>query len=100
MLITHVDKLYDETNKPGFTKSELLQALFDDITQIYALMLDFSFSIKRHVSGGGMAKLKHAFKDFFAAEGKKYQGKVDAMLAMKQKILEESTYGTSLCQTK
>ena len=88
--ITHYDRLYDERHKPGFKDNELLKQLFNDISETYAAMLEFSFSIQRHISGGGWARLRHAAKDFFGSEGAKFQGKVDTIAALKKKVVEKS----------
>lgn len=53
-------------------------------------MLDFSFSIQRHISGGGLARLRHSVKDFFGSEGAKFQAKVTTIATLKAKVVEKS----------
>ncbi|KAI9685134.1 MAG: hypothetical protein M1822_004721 [Bathelium mastoideum] len=88
VLIRHYDRLYDERQKPGWKSSDIVDKLFKDIRATYAAVLDFSYSIKKHLSGGKLAKLRHGFKDFFGAEASKFQAKIDAIGDLKKKVLE------------
>ena len=91
VLIRHYDRLYDERQKPGWKPSEIVDKLFKDIRATYAAVLDFSFHIKKHLSGGKLAKLRHGLKDFFGAEATKFQGKLDAIGELKKKVIEGTT---------
>ena len=88
VLIQHYDRLYDERQKPGWKASDIVERLFKDIRATYAAVLDFSYSIKKHLSGGKLAKLRHGFKDFFGAEASKFQAKIDVIGELKKKVLE------------
>ncbi|KAI9699589.1 MAG: hypothetical protein M1820_007088 [Bogoriella megaspora] len=88
VIIRHYDRLYDERQKPGWKASDIVDRLFRDIRATYAAVLDFSFSVKRHLAGGKLSKLRHGLKDFFGAELPKFQGKIDAISDLKKKVLE------------
>ena len=88
VVIKHFDQMYDERKKPEFEASELVKALFGHVRATYAAILDFGFSVHRHLSGGKLAKLRHGFKDFFGAEVPKFQGKLDVIVALKVKVLQ------------
>jgi hypothetical protein len=95
LLYSHYDKLYDErerakTNKADWKPSPIVDKLFQDIVSTYAAVLDFSLSVKRHLSAGTLAKLRHGFKDFWGASKMKFQAKIEAIAALKQKILDGS----------
>ncbi|KAK1058562.1 hypothetical protein LTR74_013285 [Friedmanniomyces endolithicus] len=90
VIIRHYDLLYDERERPGFKSSDMITKLFAEVKKTYAAMLDFSFSIRKHLAGGGLAKLRHGFKDFFGAEAGKFQAKVDKIAEQKRKVLEAS----------
>lgn len=91
--IFHYDHLYDERNKPGYKENELLRQMFDDISDMYAAMLDFSFSIKRHISGGFWAKVRNGAKDLVGVEAAKFQAKVETTAALKDKVVKKSQGG-------
>jgi hypothetical protein len=59
ILIPHYDQLYDERQKPGFKSNELIEKLFRDVTEVYVAVLDFLFSIKRHLEASTLGKVKH-----------------------------------------
>lgn len=90
IIIMHYDRLYDERQTPGFKVSDLIDKLFRDTIAAYAAVLDFAFSVKKHLSGGSMDKVKHAFKDFFGAQAPKFQGKLSNIAELKGRILESS----------
>jgi ankyrin repeat protein len=90
IIIMHYDRLYDERQKPGFTTSTLVDKLFRDTVAAYAAVLDFSFSVKKHMSGGAFDKVKHGLKDFFNTQASKFQGKLGRIAELKGQILESS----------
>lgn len=85
--IQHFDNLYDQRNKAKFEADDNLKSLFGHIRSIYAAILDFGFSVHRHVAGG---RWRHAFKDLFGAEVRKFQGKIELIDYLKKKVLEAS----------
>ena len=91
-MIPHYDRLYDERAKPqtNWKPSPVVEKLFQDIIATYAAVLRFSFSIRRHLSAGTLAKLRHGFKDFFGTSKEKFKAELDLISTLKQKILEES----------
>ena len=90
VLIRTYDKLYDERRKPGAKASDISSELFGQIRNVYAGILDFSYSVKKHVKGSKLAKIGHAFKEVFGAEDQEFRAKIDSILAMKANILEYS----------
>lgn len=90
IIIVHYDRLYDERQTTGFRASNLLDKLFRDTVSAYAAVLDFAFSVKKHMSGGALDKVRHAFKDFFNTQATKFQGKLSVIADLKGKVLESS----------
>ncbi|KAI0195215.1 hypothetical protein EV127DRAFT_404755 [Xylaria flabelliformis] len=90
LLVTHYDRLNEEGVKPGWKPSEMVQKLFDTVVRTYVAIFAFSFSIKRHINSGFKARLRHAFQDCFGIERNKFQGRLDEIAALKQRILESS----------
>lgn len=90
IIIIHYDRLYDERQTSGFKASDLVDKLFRDTVSAYAAVLDFAFSVKKHMSGGTLDKAKHAFKDFFNTQVPKFQGKLSNIADLKAKVLESS----------
>ncbi|KAL6702933.1 hypothetical protein ACN47E_000775 [Coniothyrium glycines] len=91
IIIPHYDRLYDErTSKREWKPSPVVEKLFQSIIHAYAAVLNFSFSVRRHLGAGTLAKLRHGFKDFFGASKAKFEGKMATIASFKQKILEES----------
>jgi ankyrin repeat protein len=90
ILIPHYDQLYDERQKPGFESNDLTEKLYRDVTSVYAAVLDFLFSVKRHIEASALGKVRHALKDFIGAEATKFQEKQDNIATLKAKVLEDS----------
>ncbi|KAF2184991.1 hypothetical protein K469DRAFT_168171 [Zopfia rhizophila CBS 207.26] len=88
IIIPHYDRLYDERDRRGWKPSPVVDKLFKDIIETYAAVLDFSLSIKRHLNGGVMDKIRHGIKDFFNLQKGKFEGKLAAIAMLKKKILE------------
>ncbi|KAI3333131.1 ankyrin repeat-containing domain protein [Ustulina deusta] len=90
LLVTHYDRLNDEGAKLVWKPSEMVLKLLDTIVKTYVAVFNFSFSIKRHLTGGLKARLRHAIKDCFGIERSKFQGQLDAIAALKKQILQTS----------
>lgn len=95
MIITlHYDSLYDERSKTKakaeWKNNPVVDKLFTDIISMYIAVLDFSLSVRRHLSAGTLAKVRHGFKDFFGASEAKFRGKLDDIASVKRKILDDS----------
>ncbi|KAK0701422.1 ankyrin repeat-containing domain protein [Apiosordaria backusii] len=84
IIVRHYDRLYDERGKKNWKPSPLVEKLFQDVTETYVAVLDFSFAVKRHITAGSFARLKHGLKDFFGSS------KRDTIASLKKKILEGS----------
>jgi hypothetical protein len=91
IIIPHYDGLYDERSKVDEWKpSPVVEKLFQDIIDAYSAVIDFSFSIQRHLRAGTLAKLRHGIKDFFGTSKLKFEGSMTAIAGYKKKILEDS----------
>ncbi|KAK0644158.1 ankyrin repeat-containing domain protein [Cercophora newfieldiana] len=90
VLIRHYDRLYDEQSKPGWKPSPLVEKLFQDIVAAYTGVLEFSLAIRRHLSAGTLARIRHGIKDFYGGNKGKFEGKLAVVAELKGKILEES----------
>ncbi|KAL8688974.1 MAG: hypothetical protein Q9218_005244 [Villophora microphyllina] len=90
VLIRTYDKLYDERKITRWNASDIVSELFSQIRNVYVAILDFSYSVKKHIKGGKLAKIGHAIKDMFGAELPEFQGKMEAIQILKLKILESS----------
>lgn len=90
IIIPHYDRLYDERSKQDWKASPVLEKMFKDIKSTYAAVLQFSFSIKRHLTAGTMARIRHGFKDFFGGSKGKFEAKINDIAVLKKKILEGS----------
>lgn len=67
-----------------------MDKLFQDIIAAYAGVLEFSLAIRRHLSAGAVARLRHGLKDFYGGNKGKFEGKLAVVATLKGKILEES----------
>ncbi|KAK4191017.1 hypothetical protein QBC35DRAFT_488009 [Podospora australis] len=91
IMVRHYDRLYDERAKrPNWKPSPLVDKLFQDTTDAYAAVLDFSFVMKRHLTAGSLARIKHGFKDFFGVSKVKFDDKLENVATLKKKILDGS----------
>ncbi|KAK3381218.1 ankyrin repeat-containing domain protein [Podospora didyma] len=90
LIVRHYDRLYDERGKPHWKASSVVEKLFQDVKAAYRAVLDFSFSIKLHLTAGTLTRIKHGFKDFFGISKDKFVGKLAAIAELKKKIVEGS----------
>ncbi|KAI0431062.1 ankyrin repeat-containing domain protein [Xylaria sp. FL1042] len=90
LLVTHYDRLNEEETKSSWRPSEMVHKLFETVVRTYVAVFGFSFSVKRHLNSGFKARLRHAFQDCFGIEKSKFQGRLDDIAALKQRILESS----------
>lgn len=94
IIIPHYDRLYDERSKAAskneWKPSPVVDKLFQDIINAYVSVLNFSFSVKRHLGAGTLAKWRHGIKDFFGASKAKFEGKMATIATYNKKILEDS----------
>ncbi|KAK4173988.1 ankyrin repeat-containing domain protein [Triangularia setosa] len=90
IIVRHYDRLYDERGNKNWKPSPLVEKLFQDVTETYVAVLDFSFAVKRHITAGSFARLKHGLKDFFGSSKGKFEEKRETIATLKKKILEGS----------
>ncbi|KAK4451014.1 hypothetical protein QBC34DRAFT_459512 [Podospora aff. communis PSN243] len=94
IIIQHYDDLYDKGSDKkalrGVGNVTVLQHLFDTIIETYSAILDFSFTVKMYLSAGFMDKVGHGFGSFMGTTKAKFQGKLDAISELKEKILVDS----------
>ena len=77
VIIPHYDRLYDERSKANDWKpSPVVGKLFDDIKAAYIAILSFSFSVKRHLGAGTLARLRHGIRDFFGESKGSFEGDI------------------------
>lgn len=49
ILVPHYDKIYDQRDNPGFKMDDMAQELFRQIKECYVAVMDFTFSVKKHI---------------------------------------------------
>ncbi|KAI4200983.1 MAG: hypothetical protein LQ350_003552 [Teloschistes chrysophthalmus] len=64
--------------------------LFLQIRNVYVAILDFSYSVRKHIKAGRLAKIRHAIKEIVGAELPEFPGKMHAIQRLKVNSLESS----------
>ena len=59
VIIRTYDKLYDERANSSWKASDIVGELFKHIRDVYAAILDFSYSVRQHLSAGKIGMLIH-----------------------------------------
>ena len=90
VLVPHYDRLYGERLRPGSNPIEIVDKLFRDIVNAYTVILQFSFSVKRHIEAGKLETLKHGMKNLFGYLKLKFEEKIKHIASLKQSILEDT----------
>ncbi|KAK0616712.1 hypothetical protein B0T14DRAFT_604938 [Immersiella caudata] len=90
IIIQHYDELYDRRDKTGVRVGNMLQLLFETIIDAYAAVLAFSFTVKMYLSASFVGKVGHGLGSFLGTTKAKFQGKLDAISELKEKILVDS----------
>lgn len=90
VLVSHYDRLYYERTKVDWKPSTVVSELFKYIVDTYTAVLAFSFSVKRHITGDALDKLRHGFKDLYGGNKAKFEARLKDISAKKAKILEYS----------
>ncbi|KAL9586770.1 MAG: hypothetical protein Q9203_003742 [Teloschistes exilis] len=90
VLIRTYDNLCDQRKTTGWNPSDMAGELFLQIRNVYVAILDFSYSVRKHIKAGRLAKIGHALKGIVGAELPQFQGKMDATQTLKMNILESS----------
>jgi hypothetical protein len=58
VIIRTYDKLYDDRKTTNWKASDIVDVLFDQIRKVYSAILDFSFSVKKHLTADGWGKIE------------------------------------------
>lgn len=56
VIIRTYDKLYDERSNASWKASDVVGELFKQIRLVYQAILDFSFSVRKHLAAGKVCK--------------------------------------------
>lgn len=62
VVIRTYDKLYDERENASWSASDVVGALFGQIRKVYSAILDFSFSVKKHLTANKLGKNVNGYK--------------------------------------
>ena len=85
-------RTYDNIYKDHAVKASgsIFEELSKSILEVYVSILDFSYAVRRHITGGKTSKLVHAFKDTVGALNREFDDKTAAIQAQKMKIVQYS----------
>ena len=88
VLVRTYDRIYEghAIRVSGSIYAELSKS----ILEVYVSILDFSYAVRKHVTGGTRSKVMHAFKDVVGALNRKFDGKTAAIRDQKNKIVQLS----------
>lgn len=89
-IISQIDQLYAQRSKPGSKSSEILLTLFKELTTAYAAVLDFWFSVTKHVSAKSFGRLVHAMENAIGSGTARYNDKLAGLAAIKEKVAQTS----------
>ncbi|KAI0610129.1 Ank-2 domain-containing protein [Pyrenophora tritici-repentis] len=81
---------YDGKTETKLQASSSLTKLSDTIVDTYTAVLNFSFSVHKHLNGGTQAKIRHAVEHSFGIPKAKFQEKLDIVSKFKKEVLETS----------
>ena len=88
VLIRTYDKIYEG---PAIKVSGSIYAeLSKSILEIYMSIFDFSYAVRKHITGGKRSKIVHALKDTIGALNREFDGKTAAIRDQKTKIIQLS----------
>ena len=68
----------------------IFEELSKSILGVYISILDFSYAVRKHITGGKRSKLVHALKDTVGASNRVFEEKTAAIQAQKIKIVQYS----------
>ncbi|ERF74527.1 hypothetical protein EPUS_08938 [Endocarpon pusillum Z07020] len=86
VLVRTYDKIYHTVE----VDSSIYHELSKGIREVYISILDFSYAVKKHITGSKRSKLMHALKDTMGALNRQFEEKTAAIQAQKAKIIEYS----------
>ena len=85
VLVSTYHKLYqDQTIEE---ENSIYHELFDNIREIYLSILDFSYAVKKHITGGKLLKIVHAAKHTVGASNRQFEEKAEAIANRKITII-------------
>ena len=81
-------RTYDNIYKGHTVKASgsIFEELYKSILEVYVAILDFSYAVRKHITGGKRAKVVHALKDTAGILNKKFDDKTAAIQAQRTKI--------------
>lgn len=85
-------RTYDDIYKDHAVKASggIFQELSKSILEVYVSILDYSYAVRKHITGGKRSKLVHALKDTVGALNRVFDDKTAAIQAQKIKIVQYS----------
>ncbi|KAG8526288.1 uncharacterized protein KY384_000281 [Bacidia gigantensis] len=85
-------RTYDEVfqDRRGKGDGSIFHELSKSILEVYISILDFSYAVRKYLSGGKRAKIGHALKDVVGASNRQFEGKTTALQAQKAKVIQYS----------
>lgn len=85
-------RTYDNIYKGYAIKASgsILEELSKSILEAYVSILDFSYAVRKHITGGKRSKLVHALKDTAGVLNREFDDKTAAIQAQKMKIVQYS----------
>ena len=86
VLIRTYDNIYQ--GHCNQTDGSIYQELYKGILDVYISILDFSYTVKKHISGGKRSKLVHAFKDAVGSLNREFESKTATIAAQKKQIVQ------------
>ncbi|KAL8731397.1 MAG: hypothetical protein Q9181_004325 [Wetmoreana brouardii] len=90
VLIRHYDTLYDHRKSFKTKASDILGGLFSHTRNVYAAILDFSYSVGKYIKSGKIAKIGHALKGMLDPDFREFRDKMTMIQQLKNNILESS----------
>lgn len=88
VLVRAYDKIYQGHDVKG--DGSIFHELSKGIREVYMSILDFSYAVKKHITGGKRSKLMHAFKDAVGALNRQFEEKTTTIRSQKDKIIQYS----------
>lgn len=88
VLVRTYDKIYE--GHAVKASGSIYEELSKSILEVYMSILDYFYSVKKHITGGKRSKLVHAFKDTVGALNREFDAKTAAIQTQKVKIVQYS----------
>lgn len=88
VLVRTYDKIYQGKNVKE--DGSIYHELSNGIREVYTFILDFSYAVKKHITGSKRSKLIHAIRDTVGASNRQFEEKSAMIQAQKAKIIQYS----------